>query len=399
MRIGLVILLFEPGNMGGVETYLRNLISHLAQVDQENEYIILINQKAYLDLELPSPNFKKVVIQPPSNLLTLWPKRITRKLKYILVGRRHQTTFIEELLAEEISRLDLDLLHHPFGLIHPLSNSLPTALTFWDMQHEFFPEFFSEYEIQWRERHYKPSVHLAERIIVASNFTRETLTSRYGIGSERISLIYFGVGSEFQKPISPQQTAELKKRYDLSDNFIFYPAATYPHKNHIRLVQAFKMVYDKIKDVQLVLTGAAMTNEAELQAAIKDLNLEKRVRRLGFIPSGDLPVLYAAASMMVFPSLFEGYGIPLLEAMSAGCPVISSNACSLPELAGEAAMLIDPLDVEAIAEAIVCLWQDRDLANQLVLLGRRQAAKFSWPEAAKQTVEVYKAVYADKNSK
>lgn len=392
MRVALSALLLLPGKRGGVEIYFRSLISSLAQLDQENEYIILTNEESFRDLDLPYSNFRKVLVNFSPKSLSLLPRRVVRKVKHILIGRQYQTTFKEDLLAEKVDSLGVDLIHHPFGVIYPLSLSSSNILTFWDMQHEFFPEFFSDDVMFWRKRHYRPSVQLAKYIIVASNFTKETLIANYRVSPDKITTIYIGVGPEFQQRISPDQITKLRAKYGLGNRFIFYPAATFPHKNHIRLVHAFKLLCDKIKDVQLVLTGAEMTNEANLRAVIKALGLEEKVKRLGYVPIQELPVFYAAASLMVFPSLFEGYGIPLIEAMHVGCPIISSNAGSLPELAEDAAIFIDPMDVEAISLSLCRLLTERDLAGELVARGRRRATKFSWQEAARKTIEVYETV-------
>jgi glycosyltransferase involved in cell wall biosynthesis len=400
MRVGLNALTLRPGKVGGTEVYLRNLIAALAQGDQENEYLVLCNAESFHSLRMPRSNFQNTLVTIPSRPLLQLPKRVVRKVKNVLRGRRPLTGFQGDLLAEKLDSLGLDLIHHPFSVIYPLSTSTPAVLTFWDMQHEFFPQFFSDSVLTWRKGNYEPSVELARRIIVSSHFTEATLTAQYGVPPGKITTIYFGVGPEFQQPIGLGQIAELRAKYGLSDRLVFYPAAIYPHKNHIRLLHAFKRLCDRLgTDMQLVLTGAEMTGEAALRQTIQELGLERQVKRLGYVPASELPALYAAASLMVFPSLFEGYGIPLIEAMTVGCPIACSNASAIPELVGDAALLFDSLDVEAIASAMFRLLKEKDLVDDLTARGRRQSAKFSWRVAADQTADLYQAaVKADNTS-
>lgn len=393
MRIGLNALALRPGRIGGTETYFRNLVSSLAHVDQENEYIVLCSEESFHSLELPASNFQKLLVSVPSKPVAQLPKRILRKARHLQRGQRFATSFQEDLLAEKIDRLRIDLIHHPFGVIYPLSVSSASILTFWDMQHEFFPEFFSEDIILWRKRNYRSSVDLARHVIVSSKFTQETIISNYGISPDKITTIYFGVGPEFQQPIGLDQIAKLRAQYGLCDRVIFYPAATFPHKNHIHLLQAFKMLCDRTQqEVQLVLTGAEMTNEDNLRLAISELGLQRQVKRLGYVPAQELPAFYAAAAMMVFPSLFEGYGIPLIEAMAVGCPIICSNVTSMPELVGDAALLVDPMDVDGISRSMFRLLTEKELADDLIVRGQHQSGKFSWRQAASKTFRLYEAV-------
>jgi glycosyltransferase involved in cell wall biosynthesis len=400
MRVGLNALTLRPGKVGGTEVYFRNLIAALAQGDQENEYLVLCNAESFRSLRMPHPNFQHALITVPSRPLLQLPKRVVRKVKNVLRGRRPRASFQEDLLAEKLDALGMDVIHHPFSVIYPLSISTPAVLTFWDMQHEFFPQFFSDSVLAWRKENYEASTELARRIIVSSHFTEATLTAQYGVSPGKITTIYFGVGPEFRQPIGLGQIAELRAKYGLSDRLVFYPAATFPHKNHIRLLHAFKRLCDRLgTDIQLALTGAEMAGEADLRQTIQALDLERQVKRLGYVPASELPAMYAAASLMVFPSLFEGYGIPLIEAMTVGCPIACSNASAIPELVGDAALLFDPLDVEAIASAMFRLLKEKDLVDDLTTRGRRQSAKYSWRAAAGQTADLYRsAVKADNTS-
>jgi len=393
MRIAINALLFAAGNMGGVEVYLRNLLTSLHQLDQQNEYVVLVSEKAAGTLQLPGNNFHEVVISVPTGRLAFVRQRVVNKLRRSLLNISDQTPLREQWLAKQISNLDVDLVHYPFSYIFPpVNNSRPAVLTFWDMQHEVYPQFFTEYEIQLRRRLYEPSAHRADHIIVPSRYTLDTLIQRYGIHPDKISLINFGVGSNFPRSVTPAQVMQLRQKYELHTPIIIYPAATYPHKNHVNLIEAFKRLINQVPDIQLVLTGAKMTRESELVDSINASGVGHRIKRLGFLPAREIPILYATAELLVFPSLFEGYGIPVIEAMHIGCPVVCSNACSLPELVGSAALLFEPTDVDAMTNSMLSVLTDSQLAGKLVSLGKQQAGKFSWQQAAQRTLGVYQAV-------
>jgi glycosyltransferase involved in cell wall biosynthesis len=398
MRIALNALQLQPGKMGGVEVYFRNLVKALAQVEGDNDYVILTNPGVEHRLTLNRRNYLEINLDlaPTGRLLLL--RRAKHKLLQLVRPSPYPISFQDSWLSNKIQQQNIDLIHHPFSVLYPLNNVPPGVLTFWDMQHETYPEFFEESTINWRQKKYRPSAEMASHIIVGSNYTRQTLVAEYGVPPGKITTIYFGAGPEFYRPISPTQIANLRARYKLADSVIFYPAATYPHKNHLTLLLAFKLLCKKSsQNIQLVLTGAEMWYEMKIQAAIKELGLQKSVRRLGYVPATELPIFYAAASMVVFPSLYEGYGIPVIEAMAAARPVVCSNICSLPELAGNAAIVIDPLDETAWASAMFEVLMSRNLSEQLAKRAQLRSMEFSWVKAAQKTLDVYENVADSKN--
>lgn len=379
MKIGLNAIGFNPGRIGGLETYFRQLLHHLQLEDKENDYTITCKNSPFGEFRLFNPRFsvKKFGFERPS-------------LGWLLRGTLFELTHID-IIKQYMNRLPVDLIHHPFTVLEPLELNIPSVLTFADMQHEFFPEFFSRRELRYRDYAYKASVHKARQIIVHSQFTKDCLIEKYGIKDEKIDVITHGYDNNF-RPVEDCSILEfIKEKYKLPDSFIYYPAALWPHKNHRALLDAICLVRNKHgHNVNLILSGMSTGRAAELRNEIQQRGLEEAVSVLGYIPYDDLPYLYNLATMMIFPSLFEGFGIPLIEAMACGCPVVCSNTTSLPEVVGtQVALLFDPHSIEEMSSAIIKVLEDVKLREMMRLAGLKRAEKFDWHETARKTRAVY----------
>jgi glycosyltransferase involved in cell wall biosynthesis len=179
-------------------------------------------------------------------------------------------------------------------------------------------------------------------------------------------------------------------KYALPDEFIFYPAATWPHKNHIKLLEAISILRKKyVFEKKLVLIGIPMNNHSRIMDTVKRLNLRKQVIFLHFVPFSDLPVIYNLSTIIVFPSLFEGFGIPLIEAMNVGLPIACSDRTSIPEIVDDAGIYFNPDSAEDIAEKIFLLWQDNDMKRELIRKGFGRAGLSKWKETVEKTVTAY----------
>jgi glycosyltransferase involved in cell wall biosynthesis len=333
-----------------METYFRNLVDRVQAIDLENEYLILCDRRFTREFPLVNPKFRLEYINYAKPSPAWFLRGVVRNL------------FNRDMLAGRMNMVTADVIHHPFTVLTPPDIALPSVLTFWDMQHEFFPEFFSRTELLKRQRLYRASAERATQIIVSAAFTKECLIDRYGIVPEKIEVIYTGYGPEYRPVDTTPELAALRDNYGIYRPFLLYPAATWPHKNHKRLLAALKLMREQYAfDGTLVLTGIAMQSHSEIQTEISRLGLTDIVKILGYLPAAELPGLYNCARMMVFPSLFEGFGIPLVEAMACGCPVACSNTTSLPEVAGDAGVTFDPLDSEAMAASIWSAWNDEEL--------------------------------------
>lgn len=289
-----------------------------------------------------------------------------------------------------MNHLDVDIIHHPFSILQPINHSIPSVLTFHDMHHEFFPEYFSSYTLSARKRLWRPSAELATRIIAISEHTKMCLVERYMIDSGKIDVVYNGYNPQFRIINNPDILESVRLRCGLNKPFMYYPAATWPHKNHMKLLAALKIMKDKYGfDGQLVLSGIAMQSNDTVLWEIERLELHDDVVVLGYLPQEDLPCLYNLARLMVFPSLSEGFGIPLVESMACGCPVTCSNVTSIPEVVGDAAVTFDPGSEEEMAERMWSLWCDELLQRDLKLKGLDRVKLFSWDTMASKTIHVY----------
>ena len=384
MKIALNAVAFAPGRMGGVESFFRNLVASLQDLDTDHDYRLICSDRCVDSFQLSNPRFRPLSCGycKPS---PLW---------YLRAATRHLTRV--DILTSFMDRLSVDVIHHPFSILQPIAHSIPSVLTFHDMQHEFFPEYFSQYALRARKALWRPSAERATRIIAISEHAKSSLVERYRIDPGKVDVIYNGYSPEFRVMDGGEGQDSLRSRYGLRKPFLYYPAATWPHKNHKRLLAALKIMKQSYGfDGQLVLSGIAMQSNDEILKEIGRLGLREDVVVLGYLPHEDLPSLYNLARLMVFPSLFEGFGIPLVEAMACGCPVACSNAASIPEIVGRAALQFDPRSVEEMAQKIWTLWCDETARRESIAGGLQRVKLFSWGNMARQTVRVYeKAVSA-----
>jgi glycosyltransferase involved in cell wall biosynthesis len=379
MRIGINALGLRPGQVGGVEVYLRNLVANLGRIDPDNEYLVFVDRHSQSVFGSGLlPNVRQVVIAPSPPV-----SPVVRALRY--------WGWLPSPLADQLKGSGVDVIHYPDSIINPLGVALPCVLTFHDIQHEYFPRHFSLKTRLLRKLTYGPSARKARQIITNSQFTRDTLVEKFGVPTGKITPIHWGVDAAFRPDVSPTEVQRVRQKYHLPQVFAFYPANTWPHKNHSRLVQAISLLQRKYRsDCELVLCGQFGWGHDALLAALKAYDLQRDVLILGYVPTEDLPALYRVASLLAYPSLFEGFGFPLVEAMSCGCPIVCSNATSLPELAGDAAVLVNPYDVEGLADAIWRVLNHTDLRTDLAARGLARASHFSWEKAARQTMQVYR---------
>jgi glycosyltransferase involved in cell wall biosynthesis len=360
MRIGISCFGHKPGTAGGTQVYRRELISALASFDRSHQYILLKWEDDNIALDdLPS-NFTSVALScSTKGFLSSRLEQVA--VNYFLWNRPN-------VLSRQVDGLALDLIHFPTTVISPVIHAVPVVLTFFDMQQEFYPENFSAMERLRRRLTYRPSAQWAAVIISPSTFTTETLVQRYHIARHKIRQVPAG---------------------------ILYPANVWPHKNHRRLLAALVRLNTMYGlRLNLVCTGARWrAGETLTQMARSAGLLEQQFFDLGFVRAEDMLPIYCATRLMVFPSLFEGFGIPVLEAMACGCPVVCANTTALPEVGGEAVRLFDPLNVPAMAETIRQVWEDADLRAAMARQGLRRAEHYRWERIIPAVVEVYRETF------
>jgi glycosyltransferase involved in cell wall biosynthesis len=341
MRIGIDLRFLLPGRVGGSEVYVRNLLAALAQTARDHKFLVFTNDQNSHSFGLENaPHFSET---------TTWRQNAP-----------------------------LDVLFFPGTTINPLRTPVRSVVVVHDIQHVYFPQHFSLRERFRRWRRDRPSALRADRVISVSEYTRQALLETYRLPPEKVVAVYPGVSAAFFRRRSPTALDALRRRYRLPKRFILYPARFWPHKNHPRLYQALRILRERASlAVELVLCGDTPQD-----------SLPQGVISLGRIPAEALPLLYQAAAALVFPSLYEGFGLPLLEAMAAGCPVACAQAGSLPEVGGQAAHYFDPHEPEAIAAALQRVLCDDGLRTGLVKRGLARARRFSWQRTARQTMDV-----------
>jgi len=234
-------------------------------------------------------------------------------------------------------------------------------------------------------------VRAAGAVIAVSESTRRDLLAHLKVEPERVYVVYGGVAERF-RPASLAKIQEVRARYHLPERFILTVGTIEPRKNYLRLLEAYRRLLDQGYNEGLVIVGKLGWRYKTFFQRLRELNLEQSVTLLGFVADDDLPALYSAAEIFVYPSLYEGFGLPPLEAMACGIPVVASNTSSLPEVVGDAGLLVSPYETAALAAALKKLLDDASLRAALRARGFRQAAKFRWETAARCTLEVYKEV-------
>jgi glycosyltransferase involved in cell wall biosynthesis len=259
----------------------------------------------------------------------------------------------------------LDGVHYPFTVMLPAPGRVPAATTVLDLQHEEHPEFFSRAQLLYRRRFYRRPILEAQQVITISEHARRTILDRYPLDPEHVHAIHLAVDHGTFTPDGRPR-----------ESFLLYPANAWPHKNHARLFEAFAEVRRERPDLRLALTGVGHER----------LALPDGVESKGRVPLDELVALYRSAAAVVYPSLYEGFGIPCVEAMACGAPVAAANVASLPEVCGDAAVYLDPTSVASIADAIRRVLDDPPPG------GIEQAATFTWENCARQHDEVYRAL-------
>ena len=344
MRVGISLLTLVPRISGGSETYARELVRALGAVGS-HEYRVLLPRIAQDVDGLPSD-----VVQEYRASRSM-PGRMLAMAWGVVRGRRLR------------SRLDgLDAVHFPLTVMIPRVSGLPAATTVLDLQHEFLPQFFSRAERLYRRAEYGSAVRRSALVITISEHAARAVVERLGIAETRVRPIHLGIDHAVFRP--GEETRE---------RFLVYPARAWPHKNHGRLFEAFTVLRERHPDLELVLTSYEGPTPAG-------------ARSLGHVPRDELARLYRTAAGLVFPSEYEGFGQPPLEAMACGCPVACSDAGSLPEVCGDAARLFDPTSVDAMVEAVEeILARPADWSAR----GIERAAHFSWEKTARAHDAVY----------
>ena len=347
-----------PGRVGGIENYTLGLVEALQSPNSPAKKLYLLTRPENHERFSPFANAQTEIIPVPRPAGN-WTEIQTRDPGALAKFQAEKSALLR--------RLAVELVHFPGNTINPLELDLPIVLNLHDLQHRRFPEYFPVDEIVTREKWWIASGQRADALLAASSFVRDDLAIQLKVDRAKIFVAPDAFESAFFRPPPSDQLDALKAKYDLPKTFFIYPAAAWPHKNHARLIEAFQLA--EIPDAQLLLTGAGQ----------ESLNTHDvpGVRLLGRVSTEDLVALYHLATALIFPSLYEAWSIPIMEAMAAGCPVASSNVTSLPEQVADAGLLFDPTDIYAMANAMRRLAGNSSLRQRLAARGALRVRQFS----------------------
>lgn len=295
-------------------------------------------------------------------------------------------------LSRAVRRDAVDLMHYAGGTV-PVGSRLPSVLNLHDIQPFDLPQNFHPVKRAYLQRMVPRAVQEARMVIVPCDFVRLGVLDRFHPDPSRIQIVPWGVSST---EVDPAVIEATRLRYGLPKRWFIYPAITYPHKNHLTLIRAFAKVVSTQSDVGLVLTSRMAGAEPQLRDEVRRLGLEGQVLRTGRVSRDDLMALLAGAVAMPFPSRYEGFGLPVLEAMAVSTPVIAANVTALPEAVADAGLLVDPDDPDAWAVAMEQLLDPTE-RERLVAAGRRRAAELPWARTAAETIEIHRTVLRELN--
>jgi len=371
LRIGINALYLLPGKVGGSETYVRNLVAWLPRVSPGDRFVIFVNRESAGVFEAISPDVE--VVNCALNA-TSRPARILWE---------------QFVLPFQVRKHSIDVLFSA-GMTAPFICPVPSFVMIYDLQHVNLPENFTRSQLFFLRTIIYRSARSARGVLTLSEKSKSDIVHHYSIFPERVFVTHLASDAEAFHTQSAADVAAIRKKYKLPERFILYIASSLPHKNYVRLLEAFTMVKKKDAGIKLVLIGAREIGHGEVAERIERLGIKDDVVFSGWLPFEDIPLIYAASELFVFPSLHEGFGIPVLEAMATGVPVVCSGIAPLTEVAADAALLVDPLDSGAMADGMLRLLGDEVLRKRLVSRGLERAAEFSWEKTARETIEAIK---------
>ena len=396
MRVLIDMRWMIPGLAGGIENLARAFMRELLALDGCNEYCALVPSRCRHDFDVRGrSNFRVVPSDSIRDVVRRYVRRFQRRANAALHLPDVNTGEVETL--SRLSKHGVEIGYSFPGYIHPELWPLRNVLIIPDIQHEYLPEFFSPAALDERRRVYADAARRADHICAISEFTRQTLIDRLGVCPDRVTTIHLAADEIFSDRDADGSDPEVLASHSLtSRGYLFFPAHTWKHKNHRTLIAALRVLRDRHRiTLPLICSGGSREAQTDIDGFIADAGLDGLVRFLGYLPRHHVPALYRNAACLVFPSLFEGFGMPVLEAMTSGCPVVCSNTTSLPEIAGDAASLVNPLDPDAIADAVAATLSDADLRARHVYRGLEQSRHFSWRRHTLETIAVLRGVHQD----
>lgn len=369
MKIGVDIRCLMEPQYSGISEYTYNLLKNIFQTDSTNQYILFYNsskQPNVPDFDFPNVEFKEYKF--PNKIFNL-------SLRFLKIVE------IDKLIG------GVDVFLIPNFLFLNLSKNVRKILIVHDLSFELYPEFFTIKKRLWHKLiGPKQMCEQADTIIAISENTKNDIIKIFGIDLNKIKVIYPGIANNFFEQINDTKKTEVKKKYNLPDNYIFYLGNLEPRKNVETLLKAFELVENK--NIHLVLAGSKAWKYKNINKLYNNSKAKKRIKFLGYVDTADKHALYSLASAFVYPSIYEGFGLPPLEAAASGTPVISSFNSSLVEAVGDSGLLIDPNNYNELAKVIDKLLSDKKLQDNLSEKGLKNVEKFKWSRASKDISKI-----------
>jgi hypothetical protein len=380
---------FPQGKRTGISTYAINLIKNLANINPSNRYILFISKDVTLNPALAA-------LQADSGCLEFVevPKWWRWSVRPDMINRAANAVTEKVITIPLVKRQCLDIFHSvqqgtpPFRI-----QNCQSVVTVHDLTYLIFAKTIRKRRyLRWLDRLRFSKIGQSTILIADSENTKRDMIRLLGIDHSKIRVIYLGVGREFSPVDNPSLIQEIKTKYKIDHDYILHVGGISPTKNMRAIMQAFRELISSYKrDIQLVLAGDFSRSPylGDFKRGVKDLNLENNVVLPGNIDNGELSLFYGGAALFVYPSLYEGFGLPILEAMACGCPVVTSNTSSMPEVAGGAGLMIDPRDVAELASAMHKILVNDELRRKMKVNGIERAKRFSWEKTSRETLKVY----------
>jgi glycosyltransferase involved in cell wall biosynthesis len=400
----------DPERAGGVESALHALVAHLSAEAHDERFVLLATARfhqalarlagdSYDVLTWPYPQKPPSTVRRPTQRWQRWQSQ-AGALGFGVDAAHAGVWRLRRLLAARPDAAKADALLRARGasVVHfAYPTRFPTTVPFlyepWDLQHRHLPAFFEPAEWQARDTMYREGCEQAALVVAATHWTKRDIVEQYGIRPEKVAVIPRGPAGVPTRP-SPEAIARLRRELQLPDRFAFFPAMSFPHKNHERLFEALAILRDRHAiTLPLICTGRAYEPHwPKILAAVERLGLAGQVRLLGPVSDDTLAGLFGAASFLVFPSLFEGLGLPVLEALQHGLPALASDATCLPEVGGDAATYFDGTVIESIVDALLLAERQPELLRKRAERSAAVLTRFDWSKAAATFVACYRAV-------
>jgi len=354
----------------GIGTYIRNLLRHLARTDQNTEFVLLCGEADLGVAAQLGPNFRAVLEPSPNYSLR------------------------EQVHVPWVLRRERPNVYHAPHYVLPAGVRCPSVVTIHDCIHLMFPQYLpNRVAYAYARAQMWSAARRSNCILTVSEASKRDILHLFNVAPEKIVVVYNAIDSHFSVTPSEEAVARVRERYQLDHRFVLYVGNIKPHKNLVRLIEAFdELRRGELEDLKLLIIGDQISKLPALRRAVHRHKLHNHVRFLGYLADDQLAILYRLASVFAFPSLYEGFGLPPLEAMASGTPVVTSNVSSLPEVVGGAAVLVDPYDVDAIVDGLRRVLTNPTLAAEMRQKGIARAREFSWERSVAKTWAVYQQI-------